>query len=599
MRAMDDKAGLSQAMGSNDTAVDKVVISVCAALSVIMLLMYVYMRSTAEADLNEHFGHYVLLDEVLLLSAVVVYCTAKEGSPWPRFLYIGVIMFTALVISSVLSLSYLVFVIPILLVTSYYNKRFTLSIAVLGAALLCLEPFISSYMGIEDLNYCDLKADNFGVIVITSTPMEEAMYKFVGLTLPTLLIYAAVTVLSMWVTTTGLSMMRERTTLAESRASLENELSIASSIQNGMLPTDFPRTESYSIDAVMRPAKDVGGDFYDFMSIGPSQVAFLVADVSGKGVPAALFMASAMTLIRSNLENGYTVDTVLDRTNAELLKANKEKLFVTVWLGVLDLSTGELSYVNAGHNPPFLIRKDGAVENIVSKPNFILGRRKGIRYREYRMKLDPGDSILLYTDGLTDSTDAEGRMFTQERVMEHLSQNRDPDNIIPDMMGAIDRFSSGAEQFDDMTMLLMHYKMPKVIEYSAWEEFPAGHKGHDEALSYIRSRLLDGGCSEKVVKDMELSSSEIIANISMHAYQDREDEKIGVSADVIDRMAVVRFRDDGPEYNPLERSNPDAEKRIKEHKIGGFGIFIVRKLMDDVRYERVDDTNVLTIMKEI
>ena len=462
-----------------------------------------------------------------------------------------------------------------------------------------IDQYIKTYLGLLDLNYAEITPYDNMIVMITSTPMEEAVTKLVNNVLPTLTIYVAMTVVSIWVTNTGLSMIRERTALAESTAAMEHELNIASDIQLGMLPDDFPDTDSYSIKAVMRPAKDVGGDFYDFVRIGVSQVAFLVADVSGKGVPAALFMASARTLIRSNLKNGMSADAVMDRTNSELIQTNREKLFVTAWLGILDLSTGSLSYVNAGHNPPFVIHADGTAENVVSRPNFVLGRKKGIRYREHRMALSPGDRLFLYTDGLTDSTDAGGHMYGIGRVKEMLSSGKATEDIIPSMMDSVDRFSRGTEQFDDITMLLVDFRRLKTVEHSAGECFPANPEGHDRALGYIRGRLSEGGCSDKALKDIEISASEILSNIDMYAYEGRDDGTVRISADVIDRMATVVFVDDGPEYNPLERSSPDVEKRIREHKIGGFGIFIVRKLMDDVRYERSGDRNILTITKEI
>lgn len=593
-------ARLSQVMRSNDKDVDRVVVTCCVAVSVVLLILYIYARmgGIGIAD-NVSVSAYILADEIMILAAVIIYCTVKQDAVWPRFVYIGVLMVTAMIISSVLSLSYLIFAIPIMLVTSYYNRRLTLLVAVIGALVMCLEPFVSVYMGQIDLNYCTLNPYNESIFIITSTPLEEAVVKLTNYVLPSLLIYVGMTILSAWVTTTGLSLVKDRTALVQSSIEMEHELNIASDIQLGMLPDDFPDTDSYAIRAVMKPAKDVGGDFYDFIKIGNSQIAFLVADVSGKGVPAALFMASARTLIRNNLKNGMTVDSVMDSTNAELVQSNKEKLFVTVWLGILDTSTGVLSYVNAGHNPPLMVHADGSIDNIVSKPNFVLGRKKGIRYKEHRIQLAPGDKLFLYTDGLTDSTDVSGQMFKEDRVKEVLSACKGADSIIPNMIDSVSSFSNGAEQFDDITMLLVDFKKLNVIEYSEGECFTANPEGHNKALDYIRSRLKECGCSEKVMRDMEVSASEIISNIDMYAYEGIDNGTIRISADVIDRIATVIFRDDGPEYNPLGRSNPDVEKRIKEHKIGGFGIFIVRKLMDDVRYERIDDQNVLTIMKEI
>lgn len=171
-------------------------------------------------------------------------------------------------------------------------------------------------------------------------------------------------------------------------------------------------------------------------------------------------------------------------------------------------------------------------------------------------------------------------------------------DLVGFMTECIDRFSQGTEQFDDITMLLFDFKGLERMDISEGECFSADPEGHNAALAYIRGRLSEGGCTENVMKDIGISASEVISNINQYAYGGRKGT-VRISADVIGRKAVVVFRDDGPEYNPLGRSGPDLEKRIKEHKIGGFGIYIVRKLMDDVRYERTDGQNILTMTKEI
>lgn len=589
--------GFERIRHTNAIVVDRVIVILCAFLSVLVLVMYLFTRIDLLSSGNVNYGILMAIDELLLVASIIV-GSLSEDRRWSRYLFIAVLMFTALIISSTLSLPYLLFAIPIVVVTAYYDSRFTIAIAAIGALLMCVEPFLSSYLGIIDLNYCDFAIYSQSSIIIKTTPLEEATRKLLRFTVPSLLIYAAITSLSVWVTSRGLSLARDNVAMAETNAAMEHELSIASDIQCGMLPTNFPDTDYYRVSANMRPAKEVGGDFYDYINVGTSSIAFLVADVSGKGIPAALFMASARTLIRSNIANGLPVDVALDRANTELLKTNKEKLFVTVWVATLDLSTGTLSFVNAGHNPPFIIHADGSVDELRSKPNFVLGRKKGIKYREQRLTLSPGDRVFLYTDGLTDSTNKDGEMFGSERV-KCLLESKGCSITIPDVMETVDAFAEGAEQFDDITMMITDFKRTKDVMHSEGQTFIAGHEGHDEALRYIHSRLEDSGCSEKVMKDIELSSSEILANIDMYAYQGVDNGIVRVSADVVDRKAIVIFRDNGPEYNPLERSNPDSEKRIKEHKIGGFGIFIVKKLMDDVHYERSGDTNILTIIKEI
>ena len=241
------------------------------------------------------------------------------------------------------------------------------------------------------------------------------------------------------------------------------ELNVATQIQADMLPRIFPAfpdRKEFDIYATMDPAKEVGGDFYDFFLVDDDHLAVVIADVSGKGVPAALFMVIAKTLIKNHAQNKDAPGDVFTQTNAQLCEGNDAGLFVTAWMGVLEISTGHFIYVNAGHNPPLLKHAGGSYEWLKSRPGFVLAGMDGVRYRENTMELAPGDRLFLYTDGVTEATNGAQELFGEERLQKALDAAGDlpVDQLLPKIKGEIDAFVGEAPQFDDITMLGLEYK---------------------------------------------------------------------------------------------------------------------------------------------
>lgn len=250
---------------------------------------------------------------------------------------------------------------------------------------------------------------------------------------------------------------------------IATELNVATQIQASMLPCIFPafpeRTE-FDIYATMMPAKEVGGDFYDFFLVDHDHLAVVMADVSGKGVPAALFMVIAKTLIKNQAQLGHSPAEVFTAVNTQLCENNEAGLFVTSWMGILDVKSGEFTYVNAGHNPPLLKRADGAFEYLRARPGFVLAGMEGIRYRQASLTLQPGDMLYLYTDGVTEATDANNELYGEERLLQCVNRcsSDDPQQLLPAVKADIDRFVGDAPQFDDITMLSLKIKSLKPNE---------------------------------------------------------------------------------------------------------------------------------------
>lgn len=241
------------------------------------------------------------------------------------------------------------------------------------------------------------------------------------------------------------------------------ELSIATQIQADMLPgifPAFPDKPEFDIYATMNPAKEVGGDFYDFFMVDESHLAIVMADVSGKGVPAALFMVIGKTLIKDHTQPGRDLGEVFTEVNDLLCESNSEGLFITAFEGVLDLVSGEFTFVNAGHEIPFICKKDGSYEPYKIRAGFVLAGMEGMRYKCGTMQLYPGDRLFQYTDGVTEATDKDGRLYGMSRLGEILAQNAalPPTELLVKVKEDIDAFVGDAPQFDDITMLCLEYR---------------------------------------------------------------------------------------------------------------------------------------------
>ncbi len=250
--------------------------------------------------------------------------------------------------------------------------------------------------------------------------------------------------------------------IAEAAARIDKELEFAKTIQHSAIPTVFPPYPGhgeFDIYATMDTAKEVGGDFYDFYFVGENKFGFLIADVSGKGIPAAMFMMTAKTIIKGYAESGKPVDEVFTIANAKLCESNEAGMFVTAWMGVLDITTGKIEFANAGHNPPLVRHADGTFEYLKSRPGFILAGMEGMKYRKNELVLSPGDEIYLYTDGVTEATNSANELYGEERLLKLLNtlHGLAGEDICRAVKADIDNFVGDAPQFDDITMLYLKY----------------------------------------------------------------------------------------------------------------------------------------------
>ena len=241
---------------------------------------------------------------------------------------------------------------------------------------------------------------------------------------------------------------------------ISTELSLANRIQKSMLPgifPPFPGRDEFEIYASMDPAKEVGGDFYDFFLVDDDHLCIVIADVSGKGVPAALFMMASKIILANNAKMGKNPAQILVDTNDSICANNQEEMFVTVWIGILEISTGKLTAANAGHEYPAIKHGDGPFEILKDKHGFVIGGMAGVNYTEYELDLEPGSEIFIYTDGLPEATNGDKEMFGTDRMLVALNEKSgiEPNEVLENVKKEIDEFIEGAEQFDDLTMLCL------------------------------------------------------------------------------------------------------------------------------------------------
>lgn len=376
------------------------------------------------------------------------------------------------------------------------------------------------------------------------------------------------------------------------------DMEIAKTIQIAALPPALPETPCYRLDAAMQAARNVGGDFYDYFTLDATHVAFLVADVSGKGVTAALYMMTAKTIIKDTLLTLNDPAAALTKVNAELCANNPANMFLTVWVGVLDLETGQMSFANAGHNPPlFIAASDHRANFVTEKSGPVLAFMDGIKYKSCTMRVEPGDTLFLYTDGVTEALDAKSALFGEDRLVAALNAApADPHSLCTVVRAAVAAFSEGVPQADDITVLAIRYLAPP-RSYSC--SFPPTREGTAAASKWLDEMVSVLSESDARVAaltpTLHIITDEIASNIVRYSKASGFELDIKQEDDVLSLV----FIDDGSPYDPLSAPSPDITLGAAERPIGGLGILMVKKMSDSVSYRRAYNRNFLTIQKHL
>lgn len=389
---------------------------------------------------------------------------------------------------------------------------------------------------------------------------------------------------------------------------IRTEIQVASRLQADMLPEVegvFADRADFMLAASMTPAKGVGGDFYDFFLLDKDHLALVMADVSGKGVPAALFMVVSRTMIRSRLMTvgkgeGALADAV-EEVNKSLYDNNKELMFVTAWIGVLDVVSGVVDFVNAGHCRPLIRRRNGLCEYETTFGGMMLAGMEETTYRQGSLKLNKGDMLLLYTDGVTEATGPSKELYGEQRLKQTVEDagSISPKEELDVLWKAVDGFREDEPQFDDITMLAITWRGQGFEEKTGIPMM----ENMQEFIDFVETILNDSGVPMRTVVKIHVTVDEIFSNICY--YSGATEVTLGIRIDEKEtdgqmtgtKEIAMFFEDDGIPYNPLDRSDPDVTELLGRRKEGGLGIYLVKKRMDRVEYEYINDRNRLTVYK--
>ena len=389
------------------------------------------------------------------------------------------------------------------------------------------------------------------------------------------------------------------------KASIESDLRIASGIQMGMLPEKFPTREDrddVQLYASLTPAKEVGGDLFDFY-FRDEKLFFCIGDVSGKGVPASLFMAVTRSTFRTVSAHESMPDRIVMTMNKTIADMNKTHMFVTLFVGVLDLPTGRLHYCNAGHDAPLLV--GAGVGELPCDANIPVGFMPTWKYSLQEARIFTGTTILLFTDGLTEAMNANKELFEMERVNEVAfqalsQQQQEPRQIIAQMSDAVHQFVGDAEQSDDLTMMAIQYiRQQSNVKMRKSLVLPCDLQEVPRLNAFVEEVCQQVGFDEMVSMQVKVAVEEAVVNVMKYAYPPGQERDVTIEAASNDLRLKFTIIDCGKPFDPTVQSKVDTTLSANERQIGGLGIHIMRQNMDSINYERMDNLNVLTLRKKI
>ena len=377
------------------------------------------------------------------------------------------------------------------------------------------------------------------------------------------------------------------------RERIAGELKIATGIQMSMVPKTFPPfPERHDLDmsATIIPAKEVGGDLYDFF-IRDEKLFFCVGDVSGKGVPAALVMAVTRTTFRNMSAREDSPGRIVQAMNDGLSSMNESNMFVTLFCGVLDLKNGHLRFCNAGHNPPMALTD--AIRPLDVIPNLPIGIMEGFEFQEQEMPFHYDDALFLYTDGLTEAENATHEQFGVDRTKAALSGLKSAQEHLDNIKRHVTDFVGDAPQSDDLTILFIHY-LPSSHHLTLKNDI-----GQVSLLpAFVEDAVKASGLNPEVTDSLTLAIEEAVVNVIDYAYPEGVAGEVDIDAATTDKALIFTITDKGKPFDPTSRGEVDINAGVEERPIGGLGIHLVRQIMDDVRYERRGDKNVLILTKK-
>jgi sigma-B regulation protein RsbU (phosphoserine phosphatase) len=387
---------------------------------------------------------------------------------------------------------------------------------------------------------------------------------------------------------------------------MQEELNVGHTIQMSMLPRDFPAfTErpEFDLHALLTPAREVGGDFYDFFLLDENSICLVVGDVSGKGVPAALFMAVTQTMIKTAAKGDRSPASIVTRVNDALSSDNPTSMFVTLFLAIVDFRTGSFTYCNAGHNPPYISRASGELVCLKQRHGVVMGAMEGLAYAESEDVLRQGDALFVFTDGVTEAMDIGGQLYGEGRL-EHLLGEADcseAKNLTQETLRSVEGFAKGAEQADDITILAYCARqMSGASAVGALElTIPAELDQITGVLEAVQAYAENAGLAAGIGQKLSIILDELLNNSISYGFEEPAGHEIDVHLHADPGQLTLKVSDDGIPFNPFSLARPDTSLGIEDRQVGGLGVLLVKEMTDSQGYQRLSDRNVITLKMNI
>ena len=405
------------------------------------------------------------------------------------------------------------------------------------------------------------------------------------------------------------SRLAESLALVEAaKARMQEELNVGRDIQRSMLPRAFPAfpdRKELELYAVLEPALEIGGDLYDFFLVDDHRLCFVVGDVSGNGVPAALFMAMTKIMVKTRAMSDPSPASIVTHVNDALSADNDSCMFVTLYVGILNLRDGTLLATNAGHNPPLLKRQNGPFEWMTAQDGPMVGPMPGIAFKESTIRLGPGDELFLYTDGVTEADNRRRELFGNSRLKSVLTKSQAGSVVdrLNEVMNAVREFAGEAPQADDITMLGLRYHgvAPSDVAAKVFHQMmPNQLMAIPDLQTAFEGYVSQWTGAKPLIPTLNMALDDLLNNVVQYAFpNDSTEHQIEVEGEVREEYVVLNIMDDGIPFNPLSVAPPDLSVLLHEREIGGLGIHLIRSMFDEVTYHRKVGRNVLTIKKKL
>ena len=394
-----------------------------------------------------------------------------------------------------------------------------------------------------------------------------------------------------------------RQSLKSRQRQLDSELNIAKDIQMSMIPLTFPpypNRAEFDLFAKIFPALQVGGDFYDFYFLDQDHLCFVIGDVSGKGVPAALLMAVCRTLLKARAQDDMSPASIITHINDEISKENPNCMFITIFLATLNINTGRLTYTNAGHNPTLLRTKDREVRFLENIHGPAVGAMEGFAYESSSLDLKTGESLILYTDGITEAHNPNNEMYSEERFINFI-KNHDfssAEKVLEDLFTEVKNFEQDRPPFDDTTALCLKFlKGSMTAQYTQSITIPNKLEEINTIISQFEVFSQKYEVPTPIAMKINLVLDDVLSNIVQYAYPDGGEHEIICEFHIYSDHILINISDDGLPFNPLLITPPDTNLALEDRIIGGLGIHLVKSIMDDCHYRRKINQNILTLTK--